>query len=412
MANFFQLFTAGRSGKDEKRSLENPSTSISGWLSNLFNRSNDSGISVNMDNAIRLVAVNACTKIIAESLASLQVEVLEERNGITKPAVNHPVYKLFQDPSPYYSLFTIIETFVTHQVINGNGLLRIIDNPDGSIRELRILDTRKSSEPVEYKGRIVYPHDGKNYLAEEIIHVPNLSFDGIWGMGLIQTATENIGIGIRANSYAAKILNNGGSLKGILTHPAQIGDPARERIQRGWKAMTTGSQSGGTVVLEEGMDFKPIDMSPTDMRLLELMQYQLEEMARITRVPLHLLQSLERSTNNNIEQQSIDFVMHTLRPYCKRIEAELNRKLFTKNERGKYFIRFNVDSLLRGDSKARSEYLSKLYSIGVLSPNDIRKILKMNPIEGGDVYLHQGAMITVDQILQNANTNEKEQFTA
>lgn len=412
MANFFQLFTAGRSKENEKRSLENPSTSISGWLSNLFNRTNDSGISVNMDNAIRLVAVHACTKIIAESLASLQVEVLEERNGITKPAVNHAVYKLFQDPSPYYSLFTIIETFVTHQIINGNGLLRIIDNPDGSIRELRILDTRKSGEPVEYKGRIVYPHDGKNYLADEIIHVPNLSFDGLWGMGLVQSCTENIGIGLRANSYAAKILNNGGSLKGILTHPAQISDPARSRIERGWKSMTTGTQAGGTVVLEEGMDFKPIDMSPTDMRLLELMQYQLEEMARITRVPLHLLQSLERSTNNNIEQQSIDFVMHTLRPYCKRIEAEFNRKLFTKNERGRYFIRFNVDSLLRGDSKARAEYLSKLYSIGVLSPNDIRRILKMNPIEGGDVYLHQGAMMTVDQILQNANTNEEEQFTA
>lgn len=412
MANFFQLFSRR---KLEERSLENPGTSISQYLSNLFSTPNESGISVSMENAIKLVAVHACTKIIAESMASLQIEVMKQDGDKVVPAVNHPVYKLFRNPSPYYSLFTIIETFATHFVMNGNGILWIMDDKSGNPIELRIMDSRESGGPREIpisgkQTKLVYPFKGKSYLAEELIHVPNICFDGLWGKGLIHTAGENIGIGLRANSYAAKILNNGGSLKGILTHPTSLGDQARSRIEKGWKKMTTGSQSGGTVVLEEGMDFKAIDMSPTDMQLVELMRYQMEEIARITRVPLHLLQHLERSTNNNIEQQSIDFVQHTIRPICKRFEAEFNRKLFSERDQEKYFIRFNVDSLLRGDSKARSEYLAKLYSIGVLSPNDIRKILKLNPIEGGDVYLHQGAMMPMDQIIKNATENEKNEF--
>jgi len=167
-----------------------------------------------------------------------------------------------------------------------------------------------------------------------------------------------------------------------------------------------GGNAGKTPLLEEGLEFVPLSMSPADTKLHEQYKGVIEEIARLYRVPLHLIGVLDKSSFNNIEKQSLEFVMYTLRPWVKRWESELNRKLFTDREQDRYFIRFNIDSLLRGDSKARAEYFRSLYMMGVLSPNEIREILKLNPIEGGDEYLHQGAMTTIKNILNN-DTNEQ-----
>lgn len=407
MANPAQLL--GRLFK-RNYSPENPRNSLSTWVANLFGSRTSSGASVTTDTAITLIAIYACNKILGESMASMQVEVMEKNSdGTVREAVDHPVYRLVKKGLSLYSWNTFVETGQVHCGMTGNMAAEIISNNRGEIVDLKLLDTRKCPGPTEVEGRIIYKFDKTQFTPEEILHIPNLGFTGLWGLSPIDVAKETIGVGLETVTYSANVFNNGGSLQGYLKHPTEISESAAKRISQSWNARYMGGKNAGkTPLLEEGMEFIPLTMSPADVRLIEQSNYIIEEIARLYRVPQHLIGKLDKSSFNNIETQSLEFVMHTLRPWAKRWEAELNRKLFTDREQDRYFIRFNIDSLLRGDSKSRAEYLRTLYMIGVLSPNDIRKILKLNPIEGGDVYLHQGAMMSTEQILNNGN-NEREE---
>jgi len=232
----------------------------------------------------------------------------------------------------------------------------------------------------------------------DIIAIPVMALNGIAGTDMLTVAREILSEAIAASEFGANYLGNGAMLSGIITYEGELTPEQRQNLKSSWKRNYEGAKnSGSTALLEYGMKYTPISGTAEDANLLEMRQFYVTEVARIYNVPPHMIGDLERSTNNNIEQQSIDFVRYTIRPYIKRWEQELNRKLFMPSERNRYYVRFNLDSLLRGDTEARAEYYNKLFHVGALSPNDIRKLENMNPIPDGDQYFRPMNFQPIDQ---------------
>jgi len=223
-------------------------------------------------------------------------------------------------------------------------------------------------------------------------------------MGYSPIAIERnaIGLGIAAEEYGGKFFSNGARPSGILTHPNTVKNP--KALRESWNAAYGGSSNAGRVcVLEEGMRFESIAMPNNEAQFLETRKFQVDEICRIFRVPPHLVGNLEHATFSNIEHQSIDFAVHTIRPWLVRIEQSMNRALFTDREKGVYYVQFNIDGLMRGDYKSRMEGYAIARQNGWMSANDIRALENQNPIpaeDGGDALLVNGNMIPITTAMQ------------
>ncbi|HAS91530.1 MAG TPA: phage portal protein [Clostridiales bacterium] len=210
---------------------------------------------------------------------------------------------------------------------------------------------------------------------------------------------EAIGLGMALEQFGSTFFSNGTNIGGVAKHPGKLSkqghDNLIDSINKAYQGL---GNSHKLLLLEENMDFMPVTMPLADAQYIELRRFQLEEIARIFRVPLHLLQDLSRSTNNNIEHQSIDFVMHTIRPWLVRIEQAINMQLFSEQERKKYFVEFSVDALLRGDILSRFQAYSIAKQNGIYNANEIRELENRNPYDGGDKYTIQLNMQDVGQL--------------
>ena len=226
-----------------------------------------------------------------------------------------------------------------------------------------------------------------------MLHFQGLSYDGIKGRSVIQTHRDSFGLSIAANKYGGAYYGNAASPSGILSHPGKLSKEAADRLKFSWNSSYGNGPMNAhkTAILEEGMSFKPVSMNPQDADFLNTRKFQVTEIARIFRVPPHMIGDLDRATFTNIEQQGIDFLTHTLRPYLINLEEELERKLFRENEQDTYKIMFNANGMLRGDSEARAKFYKDMSSIGVLSINDIRRMENMNDI-GSDGDKHYYAL--------------------
>ena len=214
--------------------------------------------------------------------------------------------------------------------------------------------------------------------------------------------STRIGLGIASEEYGSKFFSNGARPSGILTHPNTVKNP--KAVRESWNTAYGGSSNANRVaILEEGMTFTPLSIPNNEAQFLETRKFQVDEICRIFRVPPHLVGNLEHATFSNIEHQSIDFAVHTIRPWLVRIEQAMNRALFTEQEKGRFYVQFNIDGLMRGDYKSRMEGYAIARQNGWMSANDIRALENQNPIpagEGGDAYLVNGNMISITTAMQ------------
>lgn len=228
----------------------------------------------------------------------------------------------------------------------------------------------------------------------DVLHVPGLGFDGLVGYSPIAMAKNAIGMAIACEEYGAKFFANGATPGGILEHPGVVKDP--ERVRESWSSAFGGSSNANKVaVLEEGMKYTPISISPEQAQFLETRKFQINEIARIFRIPPHMIGDLEKSSFSNIEQQSLEFVKYTLDPWVCRWEQSMQRALLSLDEKKEYFFKFNVDGLLRGDYQSRMNGYAVGRQNGWMSANDIRELENLDRIpeeEGGDLYLINGNM--------------------
>ena len=229
----------------------------------------------------------------------------------------------------------------------------------------------------------------------DVLHIPGLGFDGLVGYSPIAMAKNAIGMAIACEEYGAKFFANGAAPGGVLEHPGTIKDP--QRVRESWQSTFGGSGNSNKIaVLEEGMKYTPIGISPEQAQFLETRKFQINEIARIFRVPPHMVGDLEKSSFSNIEQQSLEFVKYTLEPWLVRWEQSIQRTLFSPEEKKRYFAKFNVEGLLRGDYASRMTGYATARQNGWMSANDIRELENMDRIpaeDGGDLYLINGNML-------------------
>ena len=246
---------------------------------------------------------------------------------------------------------------------------------------------------------------------QDVLHIPGLGFDGLVGYSPIAMAHNAVGMTLACEDYGAAFFQNGARPSGILKHPGVLKDPSK--LRESWQAVYGGTaNTGKTIVLEEGMDFQQISIPPEEAQFLETRKFQIDEIARLYRVPPHMIGDLEKSSFNNIEQMSLEYVKYTLNPWVVRWEQSLQKALLSPSEQRKYFIRFNMDGLLRGDYQSRMQGYATGIQNGFFSPNDVRELEEMNPIpdeKGGNRYMCNGNMIDIGSVgKQNGGTKTDE----
>ena len=363
-----------------------------------------SGKAVNPSSAIQVSAVYACVRVIAETIASLPFHVYESTEDGSRKATEHPLYRLIHDePNKEMTSFILRETLMSHLLLYGNAYCQIVRTGRDKIDSLYPLIPDKMEVDRDAGGLLMYTYttsDGKRWRLDprDVLHIPGLGFDGIMGYSPIALEKSAIGLGIAAEEYGSKFFSNGARPSGILTHPNNVKDPAALRAS--WNAAYGSSSNASRVaVLEEGMTFVPLSLPNNEAQFLETRKFQVSEICRIFRVPPHMIGDLDRATFSNIEHQSIDFAVHTIRPWLVRIEQAINRALFSDKEKGRFYVQFNLDGLMRGDYKSRMEGYAIARQNGWMSANDIRELENMNPMtddEGGNAYLVNGNMIPVN----------------
>ena len=322
------------------------------------------------------------------------------------------------------SSFVFRETLMTHLLLWGNAYAQIIRNGKNEVVGLYPLMPDRMTVDRDEKGSLYYEYllntdDAKTIKSkdsvvrlkpEDVLHIPGLGFDGLVGYSPIAMAKNAIGLAIATEEYGSKYFSNGAVPSGVLEHPGTLKDPSK--VRDSWNETFGGSRNSNKVaVLEEGMKYTPISIAPNEAQFLETRRFQIGEIARIFRVPPHMIGDLERATFSNIENQSIEFVKYTLDPWVCRIEAALNRRLLSDKEKGTYFFKFNLDGLLRGDYKSRMDGYAIARQNGWMSANDIRELENQPPIpeeEGGNLYLINGNMIPIIDAGKNIK-NEKEE---
>lgn len=393
----------------------------------LFGRTT-SGKPVNERTAMQTTAVYACVRILAEAVASLPLHVYEyQDDGGKKLVHDHPLYYLLHDePNPEMTSFVFRETLMSHLLIWGNAYAQIIRDGAGRVLGLYPLLPDKMEVQRDDKGNIYYEYSRnsdenptfKEYgniklKAEDVLHIPGLGFDGLIGYSPIAMAKNAVGMTLACEEYGASFFTNGANPGGVLEHPGVLKDPSK--VRESWNSVYRGvSNAHKIAVLEEGMKYQQIGIPPEEAQFLETRKFQINEIARLYRIPPHMVGDLDKSSFSNIEQQSLEFVKYTLDPWVIRWEQSLQRSLLLPGEKGKYFIKLNVDGLLRGDYQSRMNGYAVGRQNGWFSANDIREMENMNPIpdeEGGNLYLINGAMTKLADAGAFAKTDTGQQNT-
>ena len=408
------------------KARDKPKNALGGSRYSFFFGNTSAGKPVNEHTAMQMTAVYSCVRILSETLAGLPLHVYRYNDsGGKEKYLKHPLYKLLHDePNPEMTSFTFRETLMSHLLLWGNAYAQIIRNARGEVIALYPLMPNKMTVDRDSKGRLFYLYsrtsddaptlgeDSQVYLSpSEVLHIPGLGFDGLIGYSPIAMAKNAVGLAIATEEYGAKFFANGAAPGGVLEHPGTIKDP--QKVKESWNSAYQGSQNAHRVaVLEEGMKYQPIGISPEQAQFLETRKFQINEIARIFRVPPHMLADLEKSSFSNIEQQSLEFVKYTLDPWVVRWEQSMCRALLMESEKPIVFIKFNVDGLLRGDYVSRMSGYATARQNGWMSANDIRELENLDRIPaefGGDLYLINGAMTKLQDAGAFANTTRLEE---
>ena len=403
------------------RSRDKPQNSLNGGRYHFFFGNTTSGKPVNENSAMQMTAVYSCVRILSEAIAGLPLHVYRYNNtGGKEKDLTHPLYRLLHDePNPEMTSFVFRETLMSHLLLWGNAYAQVIRNARGEVVALYPLMPNKMKVDRDANGQLYYsyqrsqedtPAIGKAsqiiLSPSDVLHIPGLGFDGLVGYSPIAMAKNAIGLAIATEEYGAKFFANGAAPGGVLEHPGTIKDP--QRVKESWNAAYQGSSNAHRVaVLEEGMKYQAIGISPEQAQFLETRKFQINEIARIFRVPPHMLADLEKSSFSNIEQQSLEFVKYTLDPWCVRWEQSMSRVLLSESEKAQEFIKFNVDGLLRGDYASRMTGYATARQNGWMSANDIRELENLDRIpaeQGGDLYLINGAMTKLEDAGAFADT--------
>jgi HK97 family phage portal protein len=355
-----------------------------------------SGVTVTDQTALRVTAVLSCVKVLAESISTLPLMVFERRaNGDKRPAAEHPLSEVLHTlANEEATAQSVRETLCAHVLLRGNAYARVVRDGGGDVREIWPLAPGSVEVTRPRPGGPLAFHVSEagapteTLRPDQVWRIPGLSWGGVTGLSPIGIAREGVGLAIALEQNTASALRHGARIAGVVSHPHVMDDPEFKRFKSSWDDAFAGvTNAGKTVILEQGAKFEKVGMTFEDLQFLELKKFQVAEIARLFRVPLHMLFDDKAQPRANMEQASLEFVVYTLRPWLVRFEQTIARDLVLPSERRRFFAEHNVAGLLRGDFAGRMQGYSLARQWGWLSVNEIRKLENMNRVEGGDTFL-------------------------
>lgn len=396
---FFQFFANAWAGFFDKRL----------WQPIGQARTTTAKVDVSEDSALNYAAVWCATRLLCGTGAQLPLPVFESEDGERRKKIrSHPVFRLLnKKPNPEMDAFNFRSVLWQWQVNWGNAYAEIVregDNPGAPVVELWPLHPARVKIMRDDEGQLYYEvkeFTGQPTILEpwQMLHIPSIiTYDGIVGRGVIQHARETIGAGIAAEKKAAHRFGEGNIPAVVVEYPGKWASDVRESFRKEWKELYGGADGETVALLQGGATAKPLQgFSERDSQFLESRQFDVEEIARWYGIPPHLLQHLLRATFNNIEELGIDFVRYGLNSWLEIWEQAIGNKLFTTREQESLFVEHNVDALLRGNAAARANLYQSMTSAAIMTRNECRRLENLDPVEGGDVYLVQGAMVPLDE---------------
>ena len=393
-----------------------------------FGRSN-SGEKVDEKTVMQIATVYACVRLLADSVAQIPLHLYKwDGEDRSVKATEHPLYKiLYRQANPEMTSFSFMEMIMVQLLLWGNAYAQIVRDGKNGILGLYPLPPENVEVDRDESGKLYYIYHAYTndvpgetnrdiyFRREEILHIPGLSFNGLVGFSPIAMMKNPLGATISVEKYGAAFFRNNGQPIGVLMHPESVKNP--DRLREDWKRIYSGVDNAHNVaILEEGMSYKPISLPPEDSQFLSTREFDVETICSIFRVPPHMVQFLKRSTFNNIEHQSIDFVVHTLDPWLIRIEKAIVKDLLLEEEKDIYYPKFNVDGLLRGAVEDRMRAYSAAISSGIISINEARQKENLPPLppeQGGDYHIVNGSNVQLKDVgivyLQKASQESQEE---
>lgn len=378
-------------GFEKKSTLANPSPEL---LALFGATPTASGAVVTPDTAMRCTTVFASVKVIAESVAQLPLHLYRRTgDGGKERAADHPLAELLHDQAnDWTSAFEFRLFMQTALCLHGNAFA-FINRADGKVFELIPIPSTAVEvhvDPVTMEPSYkVTADDGtrRDYDRTDILHLKTLGTSPHVGLSPISQMKEAIGLALAMEEHGARLFSNGARPSGVFKYGKMVGPDLAKRLRESFNAAHAGgANSGRTLVLEDGMDFQALQFTSVDLQFMELRRQQIAEIARGYRIPLHLLQDLERTTHANAESMGQQFLSLTLLPWLKTWEGAIRRSLLTPEERREYHAEFLTDDLARADLAARFDAYAKAVTNGLLSPNEVRAAENRAPYAGGDQF--------------------------
>jgi len=369
-------------------------------------RGSSAGISVSKSSALTFTAVWSAVRLLSESISILPINVYErEKNGDKSLAINNPSYNLVHnEPNNYMSSVTFFEKIMMDLCLSGNSFVRIVRNGGGTPEALLPLNAQDVKVKMS-DGQIFYHNNNSNNIYDDydVLHFKGVSQDGILGLSPITQNANAIGWGMALEDYGNKYFTNSAKLSGVLETDRALSEQAIERLKNSFSNTYNQLKNAqSTAILEEGLSFKPITISPEQSQFLASRIFSITEIARMFNIPTFMLQEHSKSSFNNIESLSQSYVTYTLMPYIRRMESEMNRKLFKTNEKGRIFVEWNVNGLLRGNIKDRTDSYKSALINGYMTINEVRRKENMNSIVDGDEHYLPLNMTTINKIGEDA----------
>ena len=368
------------------------------------------------DSAMRHTTVFACVQAIADTLGSVTLNIYRKQNSIRQIASKHPLYKLLKyKPNPNLTRIDFIRMVVQDLLLRGNHYSQIVRNNRGEVIGLYPLLADNMEVKARTSGEAVYIYktEKKEYLLKnnEVLHIKGLPDpSGLKGLNPIEYNRKAIELSKTTEQFGLNFFKNGANGSGILQHPGVLSDAAYERLKKEFEKAYTGlANSGKPIILEEGLKYERLSLSNEDSQFLDTRRYQKADIAALFKVPLYMLGDMSKTTFNNMEQMSINFVQNTLLPHAVNIELVAYNKLLSETEQQEgYYIKFNLNSLMRGDFKTRTEGYRTMVNIGSITPNEVRELEDFNPAgaEADELYMQMN-MTTLKKIAKDENGKNK-----
>lgn len=419
MANFFK-HVLSYWYPELRANLENPAVPLSAFDTE---PKTTTGIRVTPENSLGIAAFYACVRVIAETMAQMDLEVMKKVGKTTRVDTSHKNYWLLHsDPSPDYNRFEFIQSWVIGALVWGNGYAWIKRDRYANATELKLLMPWQVTPKRTTRGKIYYEWQGEQpgdkktiILQEDMLHLKNLGCDGLIGLSAVEIQRESLGNNIAKIQHEGAFYSNGAKASGILMTPGNFGPKEKDNIQSSFNKANEGPKNRyKTILLEEGVKYQQLTIPQNDAQFLESRKFDRSEIAGWFRVPPYKIGDHEKATYSNIEGQERSFAKDTIVPWTIRCQQEFDRKLFFKEERGLYTTQFNLDDLIKGDMKTRYEIYKSAIESGILKPSEPREAegWETNGYPEIDQFFMNASMKPVRQIISDPTTNVDQNVAA